>query len=46
LHHQRLDEVRGGWLGRREPSVWYVNVVWQQAGTGSGDPLPEPALEL
>jgi hypothetical protein len=36
LHHQ--------WSG--EPSVWYVNVVWQQAGTGNGDELPEPALGI
>lgn len=46
LHHQWLDEVRGGWLRRRDPSVYYVNVVWQEAGTGSGHPLPEPPLEL
>jgi hypothetical protein len=41
LHHQWPGEVRGG-----ELPAWYVNVVWQRAGTGSGEPLPEPFLGL
>ncbi len=40
LHHQWPGEVRGG------VPAWYVNVVWQRAGTGSGEPLPEPFLGL
>ncbi len=44
LHHQWLEEVRGAWPWRRKPSAWYLNVVWRRAGTGSGRPLPEPAL--
>lgn len=41
LYHEWMQEARR--QGRREPSAWYVGVVWQPAGTDDGKPLPEPA---
>jgi len=42
LYHQRLND--GGHQVREAPSAWYLSVVWQPAGTGSADGLPEPVL--
>jgi hypothetical protein len=42
LYHQRLED--DPYQERDAPSAWYLSVVWQAAGTGTADDLPEPVL--
>ena len=42
LYHQRREDDPH--QERDAPSAWYLSVVWQDAGTGTPDDLPEPVL--